>query len=168
LIYPRTAPNALGVVNGSGFFFVHRNCLDLARVLAGTLAADDCGVGANLGARATFAAFGFIDVCHVVVVKGESTKLAHVLTTVSQASAAGVGYFISANGAFIASDVNDLNDVGVAFVATHCNFDAFTENGSLLVNTATHGGLLSGSELLGNVHYVLQKLILPRKASYLA
>ena len=56
LIYTRPALYALGIIYRSRLFLVHRDSLDLARVLAGALAAYYRGIRANLRARSAFLA----------------------------------------------------------------------------------------------------------------
>ena len=56
LVNTCAAGNTLVVVDCRRFVLVHRDCLDLAGILTGALAADDRGVRANLGAGAAFLA----------------------------------------------------------------------------------------------------------------
>ena len=164
LIYARTALDALGVIDLRSLVLVHRDCLDLTSILAGTLTADDGSKGTYLCARAAFLTLALIDMCHVVAVKGQSAKLTNVLAAVCKTAAAGVGDLVAAYGTLIAGDIDDLDDVGVFLIAAHCELNALTKNCALLVYAAAHCGLLTGSQLFGNIYHILQKLIFPRQA----
>ena len=167
-VHASAALDALGIVDLGGLLLVHGDSLDLTSILAGTLAVDDSRKGADLGAGAALLALGLVDVGHVITVKGQRTELAHVLATVSQTTAASVGDLVAAYGTFVAGDVDDLNDVGIFLVSTHGQLNALAQNGALLVHTATHGGLFTGRELLGNIHHILHELVFPGKASNLS
>ena len=100
------------------------------------------------------------------MIVGDRTKLTNVLAAMCKASAAGIRYLKSANGAFVTSDLNYLYNVGITLVAAHSKLYSLTENSSFLVDAATHCGLVTRNELLGNIHDIVKKLILPRKTCY--
>ena len=164
LIYTGTALDTLAVINGSRLLLVHRDCLYLAGVLAGTLTAYDCGVGADLRAGAALLTLRLIDMCNMVFIKADGTELTNILATVCKTAAAGVGNLVSADGTLVAGDVNNLDDIGVVLVAAHCDLYSLTENSTLLIYAATHCGLLAGCELFGNIHHILKQLVLPCKS----
>ena len=126
-----------------------------------------CAVRANLTACAALLALGFVDVRHVVLVKRDCAEFAHVLATVSQATAASVGYFVAAHRALVARNVDYLYHIGVGLVAAHGNLDAFGKNCAFLVHTATHGGYFAGDDALGDVKHRFGKTIVPSFASNL-
>jgi len=66
LVNASAAGDTLVVVDFCGFVFTHRNCLDLARALAGTYTAHDCRIGANFRTRSAFFAFCFVNVRNMV------------------------------------------------------------------------------------------------------
>ena len=105
---------------------------------------------------------------YVIVVKGKRTEFTNVLTAVSKTAAASVSYLKAANGTLVASDLDNLNNVGVIPISAKRKLYSLAENCSFLVYTATHGGLFAGNELCGYVEEVLKKLILPRESGYLA
>ena len=121
----------------------------------------DCSEGTNLCALTAFHTFGFVDVSNVVVVEGDGASLTYVFTSVCETAAAGIGNFITCGRTFVTSDVDNLNDVGVILVTAHNHFYAFAEDGSFLINTATHGGGLSGNDHLGNVQNFFEQSIVP-------
>ena len=104
----------------------------------------------------------------VVFVKGQRAFFANVLATVGKTASASVCDLISADGTFITSDLDDLDDVGILSVAADGKLDTLAEDRALLVYTATHRRLVSGNDGLGNVDAVLKKRVVPGKASNLA
>ena len=137
-------------------------------VVTRTLTANDCGIRTNLGARAALLTFGFINMRYVVRVKGNRAELTNVLTAVRKTSSASVGDFITAHRTLVASDLDYLDDVRILSVSAHRELNTFSKDRSFFIHTATHRRLIAGNDLLGNVHHILKKLILPCKASYLA
>ena len=142
--------------------------LYLAGVLAGTLAADYRAKGTDLCARAALSALGLIDMRNVIVIKGNRSEFAHVITTVGKAAAAGAGYLMATNGTLVTSNFYYLYNIGIGFVATNCKLYPLAEDGSFLVHTAAHRWLIAGNYHFGNIDNILKKLVFPRKAGYLA
>jgi hypothetical protein len=103
-------------------------------------------------------------VSNVVLVEADSAAFANVLATVCKTAAASVRYFVTAYGAFVASDVDNLDDVGVLFVSADRELNAFAENCSFLVYAATHCGFVAGNDLLGDIHHTLEECAVPREA----
>jgi hypothetical protein len=108
-----------------------------------------------------FNAFGFVDVGNVIVIEGDRASLTYVFTSVSQTAAAGIRDLIACGGTFIASDVDNLNDIGVILVAAHDHFYTFSEDSSFFVYAATHGGGLSGNDHLGDIQNFFEQSIIP-------
>ena len=126
--------------------------LDLAGVLAGTLTADDSGVGADLCTGTAFLALSLVDVSDMMLVERDGAEAADVLAAVCKAAAAGVGDFVSAHRALVAGDLDDLDDVGVILVSAHSELYSLSENGALLIDAAAHCGSVSGYDHFRNVH----------------
>ena len=85
------------------------------------------------------------------MIKGDGAALTHVLATVCQTSPASIGDLITTDGAFIACNLNDLDNIGIFGIAAHSDFDAFCQNGSFLINTTAHGGCVAGHDGFGNI-----------------
>ncbi|MPN12196.1 hypothetical protein SDC9_159508 [bioreactor metagenome] len=83
-------------------------------------------------------------------------------------AAAGVCHLKTTHGALVAGDLNDLNDVGILFIAAHGQFDAFMDDGFFLVDTAAHGGFGTGHNDARDITVSLQKVIFESVASHLA
>jgi hypothetical protein len=98
---------------------------------------------------------------NVVVIERNRAKLTNILATVSETSAAGIGYFKSSNRTLVTGYVNDLNNIGIVFITAHGNLDTLTKYGALLVNAATHCCFLSGGKPCGNIHNILKKSVIP-------
>ena len=98
------------------------------------------------------------------MIKGYGTEFADVLATVCKTAAASVRDFVTAYGAFVASDVDNLDDVGVLFVSADRELNAFAENCSFLVYAATHRRFVAGNDLLGDIHHPLEECAVPREA----
>ena len=97
----------------------------------------------------------------MVAIKGECAKLTNVLATVCQATAASIGDLKAANGTFVAGDLDNLNDIGIAFISTHRDLDALAQNRSFLINTASCCRFLAGNDSFGNINDILKKSVLP-------
>ena len=113
LVNASAALDAFAIVDSRRLVLVHRDCLYLAGVLAGTLTADDSGEGTDLCASAALTALGLVDVSHVVVVEGDRSELTNVVTTVSKTASAGVRNLKAAYGTFVAGYLDYLDNVGV-------------------------------------------------------
>ena len=166
LVNASAALDTLIVVYRRSLLLIHRDSLYLASILTGTLAADDSGEGANLCTGAALTALGLIDMSHVIVVEADSAEFANVLTTVGKTSAAGVGNLVASYGTLVASDLNNLDNVGVVLVTAHSNLYSLAEYRSLLVYAATHSRLVAGNDHLGNIHNVFKKSVFPGKTCY--
>jgi hypothetical protein len=100
---------------------------------------------------------------NVVVIERNRAKLTNILATVSETSAAGIGYFKSSNRTLVASNLNDLDNIRVVFISTHRKLYALSEDRALLIYTATHCRLVTGYELPRNIHNILKQSVIPRK-----
>ena len=76
----------------------------------------------------------------------------HFLTTVHHAATAGWRDIDAVNGTFVAGAVDDLDDVGVALVATHSHLDAVLQDGTFLIDAASRFGFRTGAKQLGHFH----------------
>ena len=99
----------------------------------------DGAVGADLCTGTALLAFGLVDVCHVVLIERNRAEPAGILAPVCQTSAAGIGHLVAAHRAFVAGNIDDLNDIRIAPVSAHCDFHTLGKNGALLIDTAPHG-----------------------------
>ena len=161
LIYASTAGNALVIVNGCGVVRVDRYSLYLTSVLAGALAVGDSREGTYLGAHTAFNAFRFIDMSDVVVVKGYRAPFTNVLASVGKTASAGIGDLVACRRAFVASDVDNLDNVGVFGVTAHCELDPFGEDRAFLINAAAHCRILARRDHFGNFQYFVEQGIVP-------
>ena len=118
LIDARPAGDAGIVIDGRRLVLVHGDGLYLAGVFTGALAVHNGGIGADTGAGAAVHALGFIDVRNVVM-EGDGALGTDVLAAAGQTPAAGIGHLVAAHGAFVAGDIDDLDDVGVLLIAAH-------------------------------------------------
>ncbi len=168
LIYARTAGDALLVVDGCSLILVHMYSLDLAGILAGTLTADDSGVGADLCTSTALLALTLVDVSDMMLVRRDSAEAAGILAAVCKTAAACIGDLISAHRALVAGALDDLDDVGVILVSAHSELYSLSENGSLLIDAAAHCGSVSGDDHFRNVHDVLHQAIIPSETRDLA
>ena len=160
LIYAGAAGDTFVVVNRSRKrFFVPGDGFDLTGVFAGALVVGNRAVGADLGAGAALDAFFFVDDGALVLVEADGTALADVLAAVCDTAAAGLGDSIAAHRAFVAGDVDDLDDVGVLLVAAERHADAFADDGALLVNAAAHRRLRSLDDHLGNLGVAVEQSV---------
>ena len=57
----------------------------------------------------------------MVMVKGNGAFFADIFAPVSKTSAAGICNLITCGRTFVTSNIDNLNDIGVFFIATHCN-----------------------------------------------
>lgn len=85
----------------------------------------------------------------MVVVKRYRAALADILTAVCQTPAAGIGNLESGGGAFIAGNVDNLNNIAACSFAADRNMDPFAQYCALLINTAAHCRRFSGNDLFG-------------------
>ena len=77
---------------------------------------------------------------------------ADLLTAVNDAAAAGGRHEDAADGAFVAGDVDHLDDVGVVFVPAQGELDALLHDGALFEDAAAHRGFRPGGDLFGNIY----------------
>ena len=163
LVDTGTAGDALFVINMrcAMLFAAHADGLNLAGLFARTLLVDDGAVRAYLGAGAALLALALVDVRHMVGVKGERAEAAHILAPVRKASAARRRDLVTADRAFVAGDINDLNHVGVVLIAAHGYLDALGQDRALLVYTAAHGRDLARDDGLGNVDRAFRQTVCP-------
>ena len=151
LVHARAAHDALIVVDDRLFVLADGDRLDLAGGDARALLRDDRAVRARLGALAAFDALGLIH-DRLVVDDLDRPFRADLLAAVHDAAAAGGRHEDAADGAFVAGDVDDLDDVGVLPVAAERELDALLHDGALLEHAAAHRGFRSRRDLLGNVY----------------
>ena len=104
---------------------------------------------------------------HVILVKRDSAEAADVLTAVRKTAAAGVCHLVAAHGTFIAGNVYDLDDIGVAFVAAHGDFDTLGEYCTLLVDTAAHSRRFARHDYFWNINCRFGQAIGPGLSRYL-
>ena len=156
---------ALVVVYRRRLVLVHADSLYLARHLAGALAVYNRGVGADSGARAALLAFRLVDMRNVLAVKRECAEAADILTAVGEASAAGVGDFVSAHGTLVAGDVDNLYNVRVA---ADSYLDSLAEYRSFFVDTAAHGRRVAGDDGFRYLEKIFKQRVVPCKPRDLA
>ena len=161
MIYACAAGNAFFIVNGSRFILIHADCLNLAGIFTGANAIDNRGIRANPRTRSAFAAFGFINMRHMVVVKFKRAEPANVLAAMCQAPTAGIRHLIAAHRAFITCDIDDLNHIRVLFMASHCELHALCKDSALFIDAAAHSRLFTGNNHFRNVRQVLRERIVP-------
>jgi hypothetical protein len=106
-------------------------------------------------------------VSNVILIKGKSALFTNVLATMRKTSTACIGNLVSANGALVAGDIDNLNNIGIFFVSAHRHLDSLAKDRSFFINTATHCRLFAGYDHLRNIHNVFRKGIIPREASNL-
>ena len=162
LIYARAAFNALGIVDSCRAVLAHTDCLDFASHFARAFVVGDCAVRTNLCARAAFFTFCFVDVCDVLAVESKRAEFANVFATVSKTASASGGDFVAAHRTFVASDVDNLDYVGIVLVAAHSEFDSFTQNRAFFVHAAAHRRDFAGNYALWNVDGVFVERTCPR------
>ncbi len=73
-----------------------------------------------------------------MLVETNGVHVAGLLATMGQTPTASVAYLHAANRAFIASGIDDFQNVFVVFVATHGEFDAIGGNSSFFINATPH------------------------------
>ena len=102
---------------------------------------------------------------NVLAVKRECAEAADILTAVGEASAAGVGDFVSAHGTLVAGDVDNLYNVRVA---ADSYLDSLAEYRSFLVNAAAHGRRVAGDDGLRYLEKIFKQGVVPCKPCNLA
>ena len=95
----------------------------------------------------------------LLAVERNGSAPANVLAAVGNAAPAGIADVVTGHGAFITSDVDDLDDVGIVFIPTQSQLDTFLHDGPLLVDAAPHSGLILNNEL-GNLGVGVQQAVL--------
>ena len=151
LIDTGAAVGTLGFVDLGNAVFVHGDGAGLAVTDAGTLEVVDGAVGADAGAAAALDALGLVDAGLLVFVEIDGVAGAGLLAAVGNAATAVGGDQIARYGAFVAGDVDDLDDlVGVFGHAVDGDLDALGQNGALFIDAAAHGGLGAGGDQLGD------------------
>ena len=151
LIHAGAAGDALAVVDDRLFILADGDRLDLAGVDARALLRDDGSVRACLGTLAALDALALVD-DRLVVDDLNGSPRAYLLAAVYDAAAAGGRDEDAADGAFVAGDVDDLDDVGVIFIPAEGELDALLHDGSLLVNAAAHRRFGAGGNFLRDVY----------------
>ena len=164
LINARAARDTFIVIDARLFFIAHRNGFHFARRFARALVIVNRAVRAHFRAGAAFLALRFIDVRHVVFVERNRAETAYVLATVRKATAAGVGYFVTAHRAFVARDIDNFDDVRLIVIQPHGDAHALRQNRAFLINAATHRGNFAGNDGFGDVDRGLRKSARPRFA----
>ena len=76
-------------------------------------------------------------------------------------SSASVRDFISANGALIAGNINNLDNVRIILVSAHRKVYALLENGSFLINAATHCRSFSRNDYFRDIVKVFVQSVFP-------
>ena len=92
-----------------------------------------------------------VDVGLMVLVKGDGAARAGGWRSGARCSRGSRAVtLVAADGALVAGDADDLDDVGVLLVAAHGELHALGHDGALLVDAAAHGRLLGpGAMILG-------------------
>ena len=98
----------------------------------------------------------------MVIIKRDCALFTYILASVSKTATAGICYLITADRTFVAGNIYNFNDIGVKFIAAHCNFYSFGKNCTFFVNTATHRGFISGNKGFGNIEKIVKQGIIPR------
>ena len=80
-----------------------------------------------------------IDVRAVIFNRDRAART-DLLAAVSNTAAAVRTDGITADRALIAGDIQNLNDIGILLIPTHCAMYPLAENGAFFVNTAAHSG----------------------------
>ncbi len=106
--------------------------------------------------------------CNVLAVKRECAEAADILTAVGEASAAGVGDFVSAHGTFVAGDVDNLDKLGLTLSPPMAIFHTLAENCTFFVNTAAHGRYVLPGTMVFGISKDFQKRVIPCKPRDLA
>lgn len=102
---------------------------------------------------------------HVVFVERYRTETTNVFTAVSQTPSAGIGYFVTADGTFVARDFYYFDNVFIVLVPAHSEFDSFFNDCSFFIDTATHGRNGPRNDDFGHVQNTLEKFVVPGKTS---
>ena len=104
-----------------------------------------------MGAFAALDALVLID-GGTMVHDGDGVLGAHFLTTVHHAATASWRDIDAVNRTFVAGAVDDLDDVGIALVATHGHLDTVLQDGTFFIDAAACFGFRAGAEQLGHFH----------------
>ena len=102
---------------------------------------------------------------NMLAVKGECAEAADILTTMGEASAAGVGDLVSAHGTLVAGDVDNLYNVRVA---ADSYLDSLAEYCSFFVDTAAHGRRVAGDDGFRYLEKIFKQRVIPCKPRDLA
>ena len=78
----------------------------------------------------------------LMLVKCDSTHTADIFAAVRYTASARLRYIIAAYGTFVTGNIYYLNYVGICRIAAHSDFNTFRNDSSLLVDTASHCGLI--------------------------
>ncbi|MPM58001.1 hypothetical protein SDC9_104830 [bioreactor metagenome] len=103
-----------------------------------------------------------------MLVEIDSAALARLGAVMGNAAPAVAGDVISADGALIAGNVDDLNDTALAPVAAHGKLNPLAQNRPFLVYAAAHGGFFTGRDGFGYVSHGLQQGSVKSVAGHLA
>ena len=90
-----------------------------------TVAGSDGAVRTYCRTFSAFFAFVGIYMSFLVGIEGNRTEIAGFFASVSNTSAAGIGYGIATDRTLVTGDVKNFNDIGIVFVAAHCQLDSF-------------------------------------------
>jgi len=124
LIYASSARNAFVVIYASFFFRTHGYRSHFAGKLAGAFVVPYRVIRAYLGTCAALLTFRFVDMRDVVFVESNRAEAASVVTTVRKTTSACVCNLVTVDGAFVAGDVDNFNNILVVRVAAHSEFNS--------------------------------------------
>jgi hypothetical protein len=142
-----------------GFFVVvHRNRLDFARALARADVVRDGAIGTDFGTEPALHAFTLVDTSFLVDAEVDRSSTAHFLTAMRDAAAANVRYFITSDGALVAGEVHDLNDIGVVLVSAHSQLDSLRQNRPLFIDATPHCRMRPRRDAFWNIGNVLKQI----------
>ena len=163
LIYASATAYALLVVDMRLAVLVHFNGAGLACPLAGTHIFRDGAVRAGGYALAAGNAFAVINVrlgMHPLVDKGDSPFGTSVGTTMRYTSPACIADGNLTHGAFVTCNGQNLNFARDILMASQRHLNPLVDNGSFLVNAATHGGNRSGHDRFRNSWNTRSQLVI--------
>ena len=75
----------------------------------------------------------------------------YVFAPVRNTPAAGFRYADTVDRAFVACDIQHLDDIWIIRIAAHSELDAFVDNSTFLINAAPHGRFGAGHDFFGDL-----------------
>ena len=167
LVHAVAAGNALLVFDGRLAVLAHRDGTGGAAALAGAQILHDGTVGAHRHTLAAHDTLVTVDLC-LVIDDGNGVPGTGVDATGGQTAAAGIVDHHLRHGTLVTGDGQNLHQIGVGFVAAQSQLHAAADDGTLLINTASGGGIGTGNDLLRNVQNTALEFTLPGQLRYFA